>query len=84
MELIHQEIKKIIFNNNTLPKIIDYIKPDFVHVFQNGKIVKTGCSELAEELEKTFRYEKFRKMKENFQINSDSIDKILEIISKRN
>jgi len=34
-------------------RLLDYIKPDFVHVLSNGKIVKTGCSELAEELEKT-------------------------------
>tara|TARA_B100001123_G_scaffold418416_1_gene522398 strand:- start:114 stop:848 length:735 start_codon:yes stop_codon:yes gene_type:complete len=34
-------------------RLLDYIKPDFVHVLSEGKIVKTGCSELAEELEKT-------------------------------
>ena len=34
-------------------RLLDYIKPDFVHILSNGKIVKTGCSELAEELEKT-------------------------------
>ena len=34
-------------------RLLDYIKPDFVHVLSKGKIVKTGCSELAEELEKT-------------------------------
>ena len=34
-------------------RLLDYIKPDFVHVLSGGKIVKTGCSELAEELEKT-------------------------------
>jgi Fe-S cluster assembly ATP-binding protein len=33
-------------------RLLDYIKPDFVHVLVNGKIVKTGCSELAQELEK--------------------------------
>ena len=38
-------------------RLLDYIKPDFVHVLSNGKIVKTGCGELAEELEKT-GYEK--------------------------
>ena len=32
--------------------LLDYIKPDFVHVLVNGKIAKTGCSELALELEK--------------------------------
>ena len=34
-------------------RLLDYIKPDFVHVLSDGKIVKTGCSDLAEELEKT-------------------------------
>ncbi len=34
-------------------RLLDYIKPDFVHVLSHGKIVKTGCSELAQELEKT-------------------------------
>ena len=38
-------------------RLLDYIKPDFVHVLSNGKIVKTGCGDLAEELEKT-GYEK--------------------------
>jgi len=38
-------------------RLLDYIKPDFVHVLSNGRIVKTGCRELAEELEKT-GYEK--------------------------
>ena len=34
-------------------RILQYIKPDFVHVFANGQIVKTGGPELAEELERT-------------------------------
>tara|TARA_B100000949_G_scaffold223608_1_gene226241 strand:+ start:713 stop:1444 length:732 start_codon:yes stop_codon:yes gene_type:complete len=33
-------------------RLLDYIKPDFVHILMNGKIAKTGCSELALELEK--------------------------------
>jgi len=33
-------------------RLLNYIKPDFVHVLSDGKIIKTGCSELAEELEK--------------------------------
>ena len=33
-------------------RLLDYIKPDFVHVLVDGKIAKTGCSELAHELEK--------------------------------
>tara|TARA_B100000686_G_scaffold267662_1_gene282915 strand:+ start:186 stop:920 length:735 start_codon:yes stop_codon:yes gene_type:complete len=34
-------------------RLLDYINPDFVHVLSDGKIIKTGCGELAEELEKT-------------------------------
>ena len=33
-------------------RLLDYIKPDFVHVLSSGKIVKSGSSELALELEK--------------------------------
>ena len=33
-------------------RLLDYIKPDFVHVLVDGKIAKTGCGELAVELEK--------------------------------
>ena len=34
-------------------RLLEYIKPDFVHVLSDEKIIKTGCSDLAEELEKT-------------------------------
>ena len=33
-------------------RLLDYIKPSYVHVMQNGKIIKTGSAELAKELEK--------------------------------
>jgi Fe-S cluster assembly ATP-binding protein len=32
-------------------RLLDYIKPDYVHVMQNGKIIKTGSAELAKTLE---------------------------------
>lgn len=32
-------------------RLLDYIKPDYVHVMQNGKIIKTGNAELSKELE---------------------------------
>ena len=38
-------------------RLLDYIKPDFVHVLMDGKIAKTGSSDLALELEKA-GYEK--------------------------
>ena len=34
-------------------RLLDYIKPDFIHVLSKGKIVKTGNAELGFELEKT-------------------------------
>ena len=43
-------------------RLLDYIKPDFVHVLINGKIAKTGCSELALELDK-IGYEEMRTSK---------------------
>ena len=39
-------------------RLLDYIKPDFVHVLMNGKIVKSGGPDLAIELEKK-GYENF-------------------------
>ena len=32
-------------------RLLEYIKPNYVHVMQNGKIIKTGGAELAKELE---------------------------------
>jgi len=43
-------------------RLLDYIKPDFVHVLVDGKIAKTGCSELALELDKV-GYEEMRASK---------------------
>jgi len=34
-------------------RLLDYIKPDFIHVLSKGKIVKTGDSKLGKELEKS-------------------------------
>jgi Fe-S cluster assembly ATP-binding protein len=34
-------------------RLLDYIKPDFIHVLSKGKIVKTGNADLGVELEKT-------------------------------
>ena len=35
-----------------LRKLLDEIKPDYVHVMADGQIIKTGESDLALELEK--------------------------------
>ena len=34
-------------------RLLDYIKPDFIHVLSSGKIIKTGNADLSEQLEKT-------------------------------
>ena len=34
-------------------RLLDYIKPDFIHVLAAGKIIKTGNADLGEQLEKT-------------------------------
>ena len=39
-------------------RLLDYIKPDYVHVLMNGKIIKSGGAELALELEQK-GYENF-------------------------
>ena len=33
-------------------RILKYIQPDFVHIFKDGKIIKSGDKTLAEKLEK--------------------------------
>ena len=33
-------------------RLLDYVKPDFIHVMKDGKIIKTGSAELAKQLEK--------------------------------
>jgi len=35
------------------PRILDFIKPDFVHVLAQGKIVKSGNAHLAQEIEQS-------------------------------
>lgn len=41
-------------------RILEYIKPDYVHIMADGKIVKSGGAELAKEVEST-GYEQFIK-----------------------
>ena len=40
------------------PRILEYLKPDFVHIMINGNLIKTGGIELVEFLEKN-GYESF-------------------------
>lgn len=48
----------LIITHNT--KILNSLKPDFVHVLVDGKIVKTGKAELAKEIEEN-GYAKYKK-----------------------
>ncbi len=50
----------IIITHNT--RILSSLRPDFVHVLIDGKIVKTGTSELSEDIEKN-GFDKYRKVK---------------------
>jgi Fe-S cluster assembly ATP-binding protein len=34
------------------PKILEYLKPNFIHIMKEGKIIKTGSIDLIEKLEK--------------------------------
>ena len=34
-------------------RLLDYIKPDYIHVLSAGKIIKTGNADLGHQLEKT-------------------------------
>lgn len=49
-KLMHPEMGLILITH--YQRLLDYIKPDFVHVMVNGKVVQSGGSELALELEK--------------------------------
>ena len=58
LRIVASGIKKIANKNSGIilithyQRLLEEIKPDFVHVMANGKIIKTGNSELALELEK--------------------------------
>lgn len=49
-KIMHPEMGLILITH--YQRLLDYIKPDFVHVMVNGRIVQSGGSELALELEK--------------------------------
>ncbi len=46
------------------PKILEYLKPNFVHIIDNGKIIKTGDYKLSSEIEK-YGYNYFKDKKNN-------------------
>src|SRR5579871_4327359 len=55
-ELVGPEMGALVITH--YQRILDYIKPDRVHVFVDGRIVKTGGPELADQLEE-HGYEEF-------------------------
>lgn len=54
---VYETVQKLANDNNAIlvithyNKILDYIKPDFVHVLVDGKIVETGDLSLANRIE---------------------------------
>jgi Fe-S cluster assembly ATP-binding protein len=62
-------------------RLLDYINPTYVHVMQNGKIIKTGSAELAKELEdKGYEWLQVNKIKELFYKNKPKIFKTIIIV----
>ena len=59
LKIVTEGINKFKNKNNSFliithyQKLLDYIKPDFVHVMRNGKIIKSGNISLAHEIEKS-------------------------------
>jgi Fe-S cluster assembly ATP-binding protein len=57
LRIVSEGVNKLRSENNALilithyQRLLDYIKPDFVHVLSQGKIVKSGDKALALELE---------------------------------
>ena len=65
IRVVYETVQKLSNDNNGIlvithyNKILNYIKPDFVHVLVDGKIVRSGDITLAEEIERT-GYEVFK------------------------
>ncbi len=59
LRIVTEGINKFKTNNNSFliithyQKLLDYIKPDFVHVMRDGSIVKSGDISLASEIEES-------------------------------
>ncbi len=57
LRVVSEGVNKLRSENNALilithyQRLLDYIKPDFVHVFSDGQIIKSGDKSLALELE---------------------------------
>ena len=57
LRTLSESINKIMAKNKAVilithyQRLLDYVKPDFVHIIQDGKIIKTGNASLARVLE---------------------------------
>ena len=57
LRIISEGVNKLRNENNAIilithyQRLLDYIKPDYVHVLSEGEIIRTGDSNLAKELE---------------------------------
>jgi Fe-S cluster assembly ATP-binding protein len=57
LKIISTGINKLMTKNKAIilithyQRLLDYVKPDYIHVMHDGKIIKTGTAELAQELE---------------------------------
>jgi Fe-S cluster assembly ATP-binding protein len=58
LRIVANGVNSLASNSNAIilithyQRLLDYIRPDFIHIMQEGQIVKTGTKELALELEK--------------------------------
>jgi Fe-S cluster assembly ATP-binding protein len=66
IKVIYERVGNLVNDNNAVlvithyNKILEYLKPDYVHILIDGKIVKTGGIELAQKIEKS-GYEDIKK-----------------------
>lgn len=57
LKIVADGVKKVANENNAIlvithyERLLEYLKPDFVHVLVNGKIVRTGNIEIVKEIE---------------------------------
>lgn len=57
LKIVSKGVNQLFNNSNSIilithyQRLLDYIKPQFVHIMEAGKIVKTGDANLAQELE---------------------------------
>lgn len=57
LKIVSNGVNKLFNNSNSIilithyQRLLDYIKPHFVHIMENGRIVNTGDASLAQELE---------------------------------